>query len=391
MITATALSRAEMRPPADVEELRTYLQAALEVEHLTIPVYMTGMYSIVPGTNQPAYFTIRSVVLEEMLHMTLAANLLNAVGGEPSVDFPEFVAGYPAHLPFSDPSLPLIPLRHFSRTALETFMLIERPRSFVPDPGEETTGWTSIGQFYDAIRQGLITLEGRQREEHAADPTRPATIFTGPPARQIGPEDFYNSGGEAFPVTDLKSALLAVETISDQGEGVEDTIWTSDDTLFGEERQVAHYFRFKEIRAGRRYGGHDLPRTEPSGPLLDVTWDDAYPIDPEATVDDYPEGTAVRQHADAFNHRYADLLTLLQYAVAGRPGRMREAVPVMLELRDLAQRLYRNPHPDPDKAAQGLHASPTFELLTEHFTQARARVAPSAPESALDGGVDRTG
>ncbi|MGH3754219.1 MAG: hypothetical protein ACRDRP_16300 [Pseudonocardiaceae bacterium] len=37
-------------------------------------------------------------------------------------------------------------------------------------------------------------------------------------------------------------------------------------------------------------------------------------------------------------------------------------MPAMLRLRDLAERLYRNPHPDPDKAAQGYFASATFEI-----------------------------
>ena len=34
---------------------------------------------------------IRSVVIEEMLHMALACNLLNAVGGQPEIDRAGFV------------------------------------------------------------------------------------------------------------------------------------------------------------------------------------------------------------------------------------------------------------------------------------------------------------
>jgi Ferritin-like len=362
--TMYALEKAQFGPPKDIEALRGYLQAALEVEHLTIPVYMTGMYSIKAGTNAFAYEVIRSVLLEEMLHMTLAANLLNAVDCEP--DTKKFVRKYPAKLPFSDASLPKIHLRHYSPEALETFKLIERPRSFVP-PTPNAKGWTSIGQFYHAIRQGVITLED------AAQATG-GTIFTGDPKRQIGPEDFYNSGGEAFAVTDLKSALLAIEVISEQGEGAHDTIWDSDDKIFGEERQVAHYFRFNEIAAGRRYGKHDLPRSAPSGPLLDITWDNAYPIDPEALVATYPH-SEVREQAIAFNATYAELVVLLRKAFTQDPRAMHRAVPVMLVLRDLSQRLYRNPHPDPDKARQGLHASPTFELSDHDLEDAEQRVA----------------
>ncbi|MGG7574357.1 ferritin-like domain-containing protein [Streptomyces sirii] len=257
MITAMALDAQGFGIPQTIEELRTYLQGALEVEHLTIPVYMTGMYSIHPGANRTAYFAIRSVLMEEMLHMTLVANLLNAVGGKPVVGRKEFVAKYPAKLPFSsDKDVPLIHLRHFSPDALRTFLRIELPRKLAPHP-KPGEGWTSIGQFYDAIRQGLEKLV----EDHGE-----AAVFPQRPARQVGPEDFYNSGGEVFAVHDLKSAKLAIRVISEQGEGLDDHIWTSDDLIFGEQRQLAHYFRFNEIYTGRSYGPHDTPKDPPSGP-----------------------------------------------------------------------------------------------------------------------------
>jgi hypothetical protein len=43
--------------------------------------------------------TIKGVVIEEMLHMTIAANVLNAVGGHPAIDRPDFVPNYPEDLP----------------------------------------------------------------------------------------------------------------------------------------------------------------------------------------------------------------------------------------------------------------------------------------------------
>ncbi|MEU6621620.1 ferritin-like protein [Streptomyces litmocidini] len=359
-----ALMEQDYEEPKTVEKLRTYLQAALEVEHLTIPVYMTGLYSIKPGTNAYACDVIRSVLLEEMLHMALVANLLNAVGGK--ADVSTFVRKYPAKLPSADESVPQVHLRHFSPEALSTFLDIERPRSFVSPNGQQPSGWTSIGQFYDAIRRGVIALEKEARQK-----TPQKTIFTGKQSDQIGPRDFYNSGGEVFTVTDLTTALLAIEVISDQGEGAHDTIWDSDDKIFGEERQVAHYFRFNEIHKGRRYGRHDLPRTPPSGPLLDVTWADAYPIDPKAKVVDYSASPQLQAQAKLFNATYAQLIAVLELTFQGRSDLMHHAVPLMLELRDAAQRLYRNPHPKTEKAAEGLHASPTFELDDDLLKQGR--------------------
>jgi hypothetical protein len=83
---------------------------------------------------------------------------------------------------------------------MRTFLLIEHPQHFDRAPLPAEKGWISIGQFYDFIRQGLLTLVGQLGEDK---------VFCGRRERQVGPEDFYNSGGEALPVTDLASALLA--------------------------------------------------------------------------------------------------------------------------------------------------------------------------------------
>ncbi|MGH3785419.1 MAG: ferritin-like domain-containing protein [Pseudonocardiaceae bacterium] len=339
--------------PETLPELRKYLQGALEIEHLTIPPYLTAMYTIRAGTNKTAYHAIRSIVLEEMLHMTLVANVLNAVGGRPMVAHPNFVRRYPAKLPYSalDDEISLL---HFSPAAMQAFMLMENPRRDDARPQSEQ-GWTSMGQFYDFIREGLLGVV-----EQLGEPR----VFSGSRQLQVGPEDFYNSGGEVLPVTGLESALLALRVITEQGEGFNDSIFDSDDLLFGEEREVAHYFRLKEILARRSYGPHDTPEALPTGPGIDVRWDDAYLIDPKASVADYArhEDKAVYKHAMAFNDAYAELLAHLEIAFNGRPRAMILGVPAMLRLRDLAEQLYHNPHPDPDKARSGYFASATFEI-----------------------------
>jgi Ferritin-like len=368
--------------PESLPELRKYLQGALEIEHLTIPPYLTAMYTIQAGTNRCAYYVIRSVVLEEMLHMTLVANLLNAVGGRPRVAHPDFVRRYPARLPYSALDV-TIPLQHFSPAAMRTFLLIEHPQRFDPGPLPSSPGWTSIGQFYDFIRRGLLTLVGQLGE---------STVFCGPRERQVGPAEFYNSGGEAFPVTDLASALLALRVITEQGEGLHGSIFDSDDLLFGETRQLAHYFRFNEILTGRSYGPHDTPGAPPTGPAIDVRWEGAYLIDPNASVADYARyaDNAVYRHAVAFNDAYAELLAHLEIAFNGVPRVMILGVPAMLRLRELAERLYHNPHPDPGKAQRGYFASATFEISHSQvergheIASARVRTARLAAEEPVD-------
>src|ERR1700755_244614 len=113
-------------PIATLDELRTRLQWAIEIEHSIIPPYLCALYSIKPGANREAVSAITSVFIEEMLHMTLAANLLNAVGGTPVLDKADFIPRYPTYLPHSNKAF-LVPLVPFSPEAVETFMKIERP------------------------------------------------------------------------------------------------------------------------------------------------------------------------------------------------------------------------------------------------------------------------
>lgn len=39
------------RPSMSLEELRSHLQTAIEIEHATIPTYLCALYSIKDGTN----------------------------------------------------------------------------------------------------------------------------------------------------------------------------------------------------------------------------------------------------------------------------------------------------------------------------------------------------
>lgn len=74
-----------MRVPAeehDINWLREGLQAAVELEFATIPVYLCGMWSIEEQSG-PTFDRINSVVIEEMLHMGLACNMLTTFGGTP--------------------------------------------------------------------------------------------------------------------------------------------------------------------------------------------------------------------------------------------------------------------------------------------------------------------
>ena len=119
-----------------LEELHDYLYLAMQIEHATIPPYLLALYSIHPMTNSDATHVLRVVVVEEMLHLTLAANILNAVGGKPDLTVKGFVPQYPAYLPTGETDF-AVPLQAFSEDAVDTFLKIERPAK-APERREES-------------------------------------------------------------------------------------------------------------------------------------------------------------------------------------------------------------------------------------------------------------
>jgi hypothetical protein len=77
------------------------LQNAVRLEHATVPPYLTALYTLKPGGAgvRVAAGILRGIVEEEMLHMALACNILNAIGGTPRIAEPGFIPDYPGPLP----------------------------------------------------------------------------------------------------------------------------------------------------------------------------------------------------------------------------------------------------------------------------------------------------
>lgn len=355
-----------------LDELNDYLYRGLQLEHATIPVYLTALYSLHPQTNADAWHTLRVVVIEEMLHLTLAANVMNAIGGEPDLTKPGFVPEFPARLPDGETDF-VVDLQRFSERAVDTFLQIERPgkapaegRRIVPRssvheiprqagskqrmgpllgtvPNQPEQQFWSIGEFYEEIIRGIVYLEDVHRKQGK-------TIFTGDPARQVTPEYYYSGGGQIITVTGLESAVRALRLIAEQGEGIGGGIYDT-------ESELAHFYRFQQLKIGRFYLPPDQP-DKPTGPPVKVDWEAAYPVLMNARLADYPEGSELRSAAAGFNKQYADFLALLTQAYNGRPELLIEAVWGMFRIRDVMVRLIRNPIPGRNE----VHAGPTFEV-----------------------------
>ena len=325
----SAPRRSSSPPPADfLAPVRTLLQDALEVEHATIPPYMTAWLSIEDGSNVEAAEIVRGVMLEEMLHLTLVANVLNAVGGQPRLTDPDFVPVYPHQLPHTKAKFK-VSIETFSEHAIDTFLRIELPEPKKAQP--ELPPFDTLGQFYKAIELELTRLCARYGE---------AQVFCGPPERQVPPSAYYGSG-RIIEVTTLESALQALEEIVDQGEGSRGTIYDHDPAIRGTGREPAHFYRFMEIKYGRLYQKGD--RRRPTGEKLPVDYTAVHPIRANTHLDDYPVGSPIRQSLEEFAATYGDLLASLEDAFNGNPGRLGQAVHTMFTLKYQAQALMRIP------------------------------------------------
>lgn len=276
------------QPISTVEQLHIHLYQAAQVEMSTIPLYLYAAYSIQtsggyqwdPGIS--AFRTIRSVVVEEMLHLCLARNLLVATGA-PSFSFydEDFMPTYPSPMMHRVPEL-MLHLEPCTTDLMQrVFMPFELPAKVSAPP--QPDHYNTIGQFYGAIVDGLERLSG-------------PSLWSAPSANLQYGTSYWNNdgGGKPIIVVDLPTALQAIETIVEQGEGaapdkskvpIEPT-----EPIFGQE-EYSHYAKFKRV-----FEGIDLIRD---------LW--PVPTDPKVAAFDGP----ARALAEFFNAAYCYVLFMI--------------------------------------------------------------------------------
>ncbi len=320
------------------EGLKAALQAAIELEHATIPPYLYALFSLEPGSNTEIGELIDSVVKDEMAHMAMACNILNAIGGEPAIATPGFIPTYPGPLPGTVEDGLIVHLRAFSLCQLEgTFMVIEEPEEPLNIPDAAQTPPLTIGAFYKKIKQ-QIEAAGQ-------------SIFVGDPARQVKVRHFP----EVIPVTDVASASQTIETIVEQGEG------TSTSPLEGGGgTELAHYYRFAEIARGKKL--EPAPGQKPpwryDGPEIPFARAHVYPVVDDPASSGYPVGSPARKACEVFNYTYTSMLRLLHETFNGIPVQLGPAVGKMNELASQAEGMMKITLPT------GSNAGPSFEYQT---------------------------
>lgn len=315
-----------------IEDARSLLQTAVGVEFGTLPPYLYALYSIPPQTNPEANQLIRSVALQEMIHMCLACNILNALGGNPVIEVQAYPGPLPGDIGPNNTQL-TVHLFPFSKDALAQAMAIEEPEN-PPDYPIQTMGLlaegalqaVTIGQFYDALDKFLATL--------------PANAWT-PNRNQIVDKQFFP--GQLFAVNNYADAHKAIMQIVSEGEG------TSEGSVYDPldfQDQPAHYFRFGEIfheRVLTRDPGSALGYAW--GPArLEVTWPPSgYALVDPALHDFSTEPPAAQAAQAACNTAFSLMIEALQRAVDGVEGALGEGVRHMFDLRMAALHAFTVP------------------------------------------------
>jgi hypothetical protein len=234
----------------DREQLIYLLTEAAEIEHGLMCSYLYAAWSLKQSVDEgvtQAQLTvidrwrgsIQSVAMEEMAHLALASNLLMSLGSPPHFSRPNFPV-----LPGYHPSSIVARLTPFTRDTADHFVYLERPegvdlpraRGFESDiEYQRHTGeprltptaedYDTVGHLYRGVEDGFRLLAKRMGEE---------ALFLGDPQAQVSPEVVALPG--LIPVTGLDSALKAVATIVEQGEGGR------------RDAEQSHYARFRAIR-----------------------------------------------------------------------------------------------------------------------------------------------
>ena len=300
------------------EQLFHLIAEASEIEHTLMCSYLYAAFSLKRADDRTLSAeegqaverwrkAILSVATEEMVHLLLMANLSIAIGGRPHFDRPNFpvATGY-------FPSGVIVKLTPFSAETLEHFVYLERPQGVEHSDGEgfahdreyqreqayvglmpSVQDYATVGRLYEALRVNLTSYVKRHGE---------ATLFVGPATAQVGQSAIQLEGVRT--IADLSSALAAIATIVEQGEGS------------AADRDDSHYHRFRAIQSEyaqllERNAGFEPAWPAAQNPVM------RRPPEPEDKVFiDDPSSARVLDFANA---TYGLLLRLLVQAF-GRSG-----------------------------------------------------------------------
>jgi hypothetical protein len=333
---------AAVREAASPADLRDSVQHAIELEFATLPPYLTAMMSLKDRTNTEIGEILRTVVMDEMLHMLFDCNMLIALGGTPAIASSQFVPTYPGPLPMSVGSGLIVGLERMSiDLVMHTFMGIEQPEDPLEFPAAvEAAAFPTIGAFYAALMDKLTEFGD--------------SAFNPDPSGQLLTFDFE---GRLFPIVDVASATKAIDLIVREGEGT----GTSPLEPAG---AVAHYYRFEQIVRGKALvADASVPQGFSfTGDPIPFDPDGVFPINANQRLADLDADSEAGRKAREFARVLTQMLTALQKAFAGDPAASGSAIGLMFRLASVGRALCAI-EVVADGRPSGRNAGPTWEFL----------------------------
>ena len=345
-------------PPISIpnrEQLLYTLTEAAEIEHNLMCCYLYAAWSLKTEPDDDIDAETRAeiakwqrvivdIAIDEMTHLALVANLMNATGGVAHFGRPNF--------PIAPGMLPaglVVRLAPFNRDTLQHFIYLERPEgSEEPDAesficadvyergqhGLKLTpaaqDYLTVGHLYRSVETGLKALVERHGE---------AGVFIGDPALQVGPDTVRMNG--LIAVTNLETACQALETIVEQGEGASGHSETS------------HFQRFVAVRQALEARGADFQPAYPAAtnPVM------RHPPFPENRV--WVSREEARGVIDLGNAAYNHMLRCLSQGFAAtdpaeKKLMINSAIDLMMAVVPLGQELARLKANDEDGCNAGL-------------------------------------
>jgi hypothetical protein len=246
------------------------LTEAAEIEHGVMCCYLFAAFSLKNGTDEGVTDAqlrkirkwsrlLRGVAIEEMLHLGAVCNLLTAIGGAPHLRRPNFPIRMDRRGGFH------LRLAPFSLETMEQFIAIEEPDELVGHGGKierslpvqvqprlsdifaSEREYHTQGRLYRGIEDGFVYLAQKYGEKK---------LFISQPEVQTAAPLHFESLPQLTPVTDLASALEAINVIVVQGEGA------SRDT------PDSHYSKFMMIWREYKEALAEDPGFQPTRPVL---------------------------------------------------------------------------------------------------------------------------
>ncbi len=317
------------KEPDSIDDVRLLVQTAIDLEFSTLPPYLYALFSIRPETNVPVFERLHEVIMEEMTHMCLACNIMNAIGGSPAINAPT----YPGPLPGDVDASLTVHLLPLSEAAMQQGMAIEEPSEAIDPPvlaiAATAEPNVTIGEYYERLDQALQAL--------------PASAWTAN-RNQVDDAQFFP--GEIFAVNTYEDAHKAIDQIVSEGEGTPVSPNSPGSPLDFRE-DLAHYYRFWEIARNQVLVKDDNPVGFAWGAPLGVDWDNVYPAIPDPQLYDFSnESQAVQVAQMACNGAYTGMIYMLKDAFNGVVGGMGLAVRQMFDLRMAAHAALKTPLAD---------------------------------------------